>query len=278
MTQDKPLYIVTGATGGLGRATAVALAIEGKAVVLACRNVNAAAIFAREIITKTGNEDIIVLKLDLASFDGVRNFINDLKTLNRPIAALINNAGIMTRKSQITVDGFEQCVQVNYLGPALLSLLLAPMIDEGGKIIFTTSLTRLVSRIPEQFPYESNFSQLGTYGRSKLAITMFAIYLTTFLKTSKILVECADPGIVNTKMITLNRWFDKITDVVFRPMISSPSDGAKATLKALEATESGQLFHGDDVSRIVSILKDKDTFINLLNNTLRILNKEKAKM
>ncbi len=278
MTHDKPLYIVTGATGGLGRATAVALALEGKAVVLACRNVNTAAIFAREITSKTGNEDIIVLKLDLASFDGVRDFVKDLKSLNRPVAALINNAGIMTRKSQITVDGFEQSVQVNYLSPALLSLLLAPMIPEEGKIIFTTSLTRLVSRIPEQFPYESNFSQLGTYGRSKLALTMFAIYLTTFLKTSRILVECADPGIVNTKMITLNRWFDRVTDIVFRPMISSPSDGAKATLKALEATESGQLFHGDNVSRLVSILKDKDTFVNLLNNTLRILNKEKAKM
>ncbi len=278
MTQDKPLYIVTGATGGLGRATAVALALEGKAVVLACRNVNTAAIFAREIITKTGNEDIIVLKLDLASFDGVRSFVNDLKTLNRPVAALINNAGIMTRKSQITADGFEQAVQVNYLNPALLSLLVAPMISEGGKVVFTTSLTRLVSRIPEQFPYESNFSQLGTYGRSKLAITMFAIYLTTFFKTQGILVECADPGIVNTKMITLNRWFDRVTDIVFRPMISSPSDGAKATLKALEATESGQLFHGDEVSRLVTILKDKDTFVNLLNNTLRILNKEKAKM
>lgn len=47
MEQNKPLYIVTGATGGIGRATAVALAIEGKALVLACRNVNTAAIFAR---------------------------------------------------------------------------------------------------------------------------------------------------------------------------------------------------------------------------------------
>ena len=143
--------------------------------------------------------------------------------------------------------------------------------------MFTTSLTRLVSRIPEQFPYESNFSQLGTYGRSKLAITLFAIYLTTVLKTSGILVECSDPGIVNTNMITLNRWFDRIADVVFRPMINTPSEGATSTLKALEATESGLIFHGNETQRVVSILKDKNTFVNLLNNTLRILNKEKEK-
>ena len=244
---------------------------------LACRNVNAAAIFARELIAKTGNEDISVLKLDLASFEGVRSFVADLKELNRPVAALINNAGVMTRDSRITTDGFEQTVQVNYLSTALLSIITAPLIEIVGRIVFTTSLTRLMSRIPEQFPYESNFSQLGTYSRSKLAITLFAVYLTTVLKTSGILVECADPGIVNTNMITLNRWFDRIADVVFRPIISTPSEGAQSTLKALEASESGLIFHGDETKRVVSILKDKNMFVNLLNNTLRILNKEKAK-
>ena len=277
MAQNDSLYIITGATGGLGRAVSVALALDGKPLVLACRNVNAAAIFARELIAKTGNEDISVLKLDLASFEGVRSFVADLKELNRPVAALINNAGVMTRDSRITTDGFEQTVQVNYLSTALLSILTAPLIEIGGRIVFTTSLTRLMSRIPEQFPYESNFSQLGTYGRSKLAITLFAVYLTTVLKTSGILVECADPGIVNTNMITLNRWFDRIADVVFRPIISTPSEGAQSTLKALEATESGLIFHGDETKRVVSILKDKNMFVNLLNNTLRILNKEKAK-
>ena len=78
-------------------------------------------------------------------------------------------------------------------------------------------------------------------------------------------------------MITLNRWFDRIADVVFRPMINTPSEGATSTLKALEATESGLIFHGNETQRVVSILKDKNTFVNLLNNTLRILNKEKEK-
>lgn len=275
MEQSKPLYIITGATGGIGRATAVALALEGKALVLACRNVNTAAIFARELIAKTGNEDITVLRLDLSTFESVRTFISDLKALNRPVHALINVAGVMTRESMITPDGYEQSVEVNYLGTALLSLLTAPIMTDGGKIVFTTSLTRLVSRIPAQFPHESNFSQLGTYGRSKLALTMFAIYLTTVLKTSGIKVACADPGIVNTNMITMNRWFDRIADHLFRPFISTPAQGAQALLKALNSTETGLLFHGEDTQRLVSTMKDKDTFVTLLNNTLRILNREK---
>lgn len=275
MSQDKPLFIVTGATGGIGRATAVALALEGKALVLACRNVNTAAIFARELIAKTGNEDIIVLRLDLGSFASIRTFANDVQALNRPIAAVLNVAGVMTRHSMLTDDGFEQSIQVNFLGTALLNILLAPTIVKGGHIVFTTSLTRLVSRIPEQFPHESNFSQLGTYGRSKLALTLFAIYMTTVLKTAGIVVACADPGVVNTNMITMHRWFDKIADHLFRPLISTPAQGAQALLKALNASESGLLFHGEEAKRLVATLKDKDTFVNLLNNSLRIINREK---
>lgn len=275
MEQNKPLYIVSGATGGIGRATSVALALEGKALVLACRNVNTAAIFARDLVAKTGNEDITTLHLDLSSFESVRKFVEELKKLNRPVEALVNVAGVMTRNSQITNDGYEQSVQVNYLGTALLSILTAPLIPQGGHIVFTTSLTRLVSHIPNQFPHESNFSQLGTYGRSKLALTMFAIYLTTVLKTAGIKVACADPGIVNTNMITMNRWFDRIADHLFRPFISTPAEGAQALINAVNCSESGLLFHGNESKRLVSALKDKETFVTLLNNTLRILNHEK---
>lgn len=275
MNQDKPLFIVTGATGGIGRATSVALALEGKALVLACRNVNTAAIFARELIAKTGNDDISVLRLDLASFASIRTFVDDLKALNRPVAGVMNVAGVMTRNSMITDDGFEQSIQVNYLGTALLNIMVAPLIVKGGHIVFTTSLTRLVSRIPEQFPHESNFSQLGTYGRSKLALTLFAIYLTTVLKTAGVIVACADPGVVNTNMITMHRWYDRVADLLFRPLISTPAQGAQVLLTALNAPESGLLFHGSETKRLVSSLNDKDTFVNLLNNTLRIINREK---
>ena len=187
----------------------------------------------------------------------------------------MNVAGVMTRNSMITDDGFEQAVQVNYLGTALLNIMVVPLIVKGGHIVFTTSLTRLVSRIPEQFPHESNFSQLGTYGRSKLALTLFAIYLTTVLKTAGVIVACADPGVVNTNMITMHRWYDRIADHLFRPLISTPAQGAQALLTALNTTESGLLFHGAETKRLVSSLKDKDTFVNLLNNTLRIINREK---
>lgn len=275
MLNDNSLHIITGATGGIGRAIAVALALEGKSLVLACRNTNAATVLAREIAQQTGNEDVTVVPLDLASFASVRRAAAQIEAMRRPVAALMNNAGIMTRNSHITEDGFEQTVQVNYLGTALLALLVAPLVREGGKIVFTTSITRVIYDIPDQWPYESNFSQLGTYGRSKLALTLFAIYLTTVLKTSGVMVECADPGVVNTKMITMDRWFDRLADICFRPFISSPSEGAKAALRALEATATGYIFHGEESTRLVTALKDKDKFVTLLNNTLRILNRQK---
>ena len=88
-------------------------------------------------------------------------------------------------------------------------------------------------------------------------------------------MACADPGVVNTNMITMHRWYDRVADLLFRPLISTPAQGAQVLLTALNAPESGLLFHGAETKRLVSSLNDKDTFVNLLNNTLRIINREK---
>lgn len=274
MSQDKksPLHIITGATGSMGKVIATTLALKQKALVLACRNVTKAKKLASELASKTKNNDITVIELNLESFDSVCRFVKELKALDRPIAALINNAGILPRDMKITGDGFEHTIQTNFLSTALLSILTANLIQPQGHIIFTTSVTRKFYSIPEGFPSIDKFSQLGTYGRSKHALTLFAIYLANILKPRHILVECADPGIVDTNMIRLERWFDPIADLAFRPFISKPIRGASSALNALKATESGLLFYHDKSSKTVSELKDKDTFVRLLNNTLRILN------
>ena len=114
---------------------------------------------------------------------------------------------------------------------------------------------------------------MRTYSRSKSALTHFAMYMAHCYTSLNI--NCADPGVVDSDMITMHRWYDRIADHLFRPLISTPAQGAQALLTALNTTESGLLFHGAETKRLVSSLKDKDTFVNLLNNTLRIINREK---
>lgn len=240
----KPLYIVTGATGGIGGAVAKVLAEEGKALVLACRNLDVAAEFAVQLQRETGNADITALRLDLSTFDGVRDFVAELRQMRRSVVALVNVAGAMSRRSTPNAAGIELDYQVNFLSTALLSRLVAPLMPEGGHIVFTTSVTRKVWSLPPTFPRHEHFSQLGTYGRSKLALTIFAHHLASELRGRNIFVACADPGVVNTRMISMQRWFDFLADIFFRPFISTPLQGARPLLLALKDDKTCQLHSG----------------------------------
>lgn len=248
MPVSSPLYIVSGATGGIGGAVAEALARQGKPLMLACRNMKAAAKKVEQLTDATGNTDIQALMLDLSSFDAVRHFVEEVKRLERPVAALVNVAGAMSRDSSLTADGYELDIQVNCLSTALLARLLAPMIPSGGHIIFTSSVTRKIWNLADVFPHEPHFSQLGTYGRSKLALTIFAHHFAAQVKAQGIRVACADPGVVNTGMISMHRWFDFLADIFFRPFISSPAQGARPMLAAL-SDEDTCLMHCGNSSR-----------------------------
>ena len=240
-SSSSTLYIVTGATGGIGGAVAEALARQGQSLVLACRDSRRAALKVQELTATTGNTDIQALTLDLSSFDAVRRFVSSLQQLQRPVAALVNVAGAMSRRSSVTADGFELDFQVNCLSTALLSRLVVPLMVAGGHIIFTTSVTRKIWNLPSSFPREPHFSQLGTYGRSKLALTIFAHHFAQTVQSQDIRVACADPGVVNTGMISMHRWFDCLADIFFRPFISTPAQGARPMLRALTDTATCRL-------------------------------------
>ena len=99
--QAQPIYIVTGATDSMGSLITRRLAEQGKPVLLACRNVEKAERYAQSLRASTGNRDLQAMQLVLSSFDQVKDFIERFKTLNRPIAALVNNASTLPRHSKI---------------------------------------------------------------------------------------------------------------------------------------------------------------------------------
>lgn len=133
---------------------------------------------------------------------------------------------------------------VNYFGTILLSWLIAPCIEQGGSVVFTTSVTRRLHRLADGilYPAEKDFSQLGTYGRSKLALTHYAMHLAS-LWQGRLRVNCADPGVVNSGMITMHRWFDPLANLLFRPFTSSPGRGAESALQACLSPHTGMIFY-----------------------------------
>ena len=250
---EKPIEkacIVTGATGCMGKEIAMALAKEHKAVILACRNVKRAENLKSEIIRTTKNKKIYVRELDLESNDSIKAFAGWIERKGITIWALMNNAGVMQRNYRVDETGTEISFAVNFIGTLNLTHRLIPYIVKGGNVVFTTSMTRRLHRAKniELNETSEHFSQLGSYGRSKAALTHYAIYMANCYKD--ININCADPGIVDTNMITMSRWYDSIANVVFRPFIRSPKKGVEPALKALTLNSTGNIVTRHSVKQI----------------------------
>lgn len=268
-----PLYIVTGATDSMGSVISRRIAEQGKALVLACRNQEKAQRYADQLRVDTGNHDIQAVQLDLSSFDTVTDFVARIRALGRPVAALVNNAGTLPRHSRISPDGYEHTVQVNFLSTALLSMAMYPLMTEGGRIILSTSISRRLVSLPYEFPAVSNFTQIGSYAQAKLALTLFSIYMSTVMKTRHVAVNCVNPGVINTSVLALHRWLDRAADYIVKP-ITNPEAGVIPTMRALESSDTGFIFQGPTSQiKTSSILKNRDVFIKLCNDTMRIIKK-----
>lgn len=271
--QLPPLYIVTGATDSMGSVIARRIAKQGKPLVLASRDIAKAQRYCDKLKVETGNMDIQCLQLDLSSFALVNDFVARLKGLNRQVYALVNNAGTLPRHSKLSPDGYEHTVQVNFLSTALLSLLVFPLMPENGRIILSTSLSRRLVSLPYEFPAVSNFTQIGSYAQAKLALTLFSIYMSTVMKTHRVNVNCVNPGVVNSSVLVLHRWIERAPDYILNPF-PNPESGITPTMRALESNDTGFIFQGSSSQvKASSLLKNRDVFIKLCNDTMRILKK-----
>ncbi|WP_228423347.1 SDR family oxidoreductase [Butyricimonas faecalis] len=229
---DKGLFIITGANGGMGKAITRAIAGTGVPVIMACRNVERAAEVRDEIVRETGNGRVELHRLDLASVASIRSFVDGLN--GREVRVLVNNAGIMCRDFSTTEDGVETTVGVNYMGTWLLTNWLLPNMGRSGRsrIINTSSVTCKMGKVGDHFFAldPEHYRRFKAYPDSKLAILMFTTELARRLQGRAITVNAVDPGVVNTGMITMHRWYDPLADIFFRPFIKSPERGAMTAI------------------------------------------------
>ncbi len=246
---NKEYYIVTGANGSIGQAITEAIAQQGLPTIMACRNIAKAEPIRQRIASQTGNNDVRLIRLDLASMDSIATFTQLLTQEGIVIKALINNAGIMCKEFGQTTDGYEQTIGINYLGTVALTEQLIPLMRPGSRIVMTTSLTRYIGKINETFFADTpeNYARFKAYSKSKLALTIYTARLAEELRDKGITVNASDPGIVDTDMITMHSaWIDPIANALFRPFISSPQSGAIGAIYSATAQYvkdvSGEIF------------------------------------
>ena len=243
MSNTDKWALITGADGGMGTEITRAVAHAGFRVIMACYDPRKGQSVCDILAAETGNSHLEVWPLDLASLTCVSAFADKVKEKGIRLSLLMNNAGTMETGYRVTEDGLERTVSVNYVGPYLLTRKLVPVMEKGARIVNMVSCTYVIGRLdfPDFFTrgQKGGFWRIPIYSNTKLALLLFTISLADKLRDKGITVNAADPGIVSTNMITMHAWFDPLTDVLFRPFIRTPLQGADTAI--------GLLLH-DDVS------------------------------
>ena len=250
--------IITGADGGMGYEETKAVAQQGYHTIMACYCPSKAEPRRQQLIQETGNQDIEIIGVDLANLQTVKGFADEVKRRFNHIDLLMNNAGTMETGRHYTVDGLERTVSVNYVGPYLLTRLLLPLMGQGSRIVNMASCVYALGRLdfPEFFTQgrKGSFWRIPVYSNTKLAITLFTLDLARRVKSQGITVNAADPGVVNTGIIRMQMFFDPLTDLIFRPCIRTPRQGADTAIRLLlDNDKSGQTGTFCRSNRIVNI-------------------------
>ena len=182
-------------------------------------------------------------RLNLDSLSSIVDFVDGLKRDGIHVNGLLNNAGTMLKDYGRNADGFERVTAANYIGTYLLSRLMVKAYGKDLRIANTVSLTCYTAHFGKDFfdVNESNYSQLGTYGNTKYAVMLFSQELA---RRTGNRVNMTDPGVVNSKMISMDRWYDPLADALFRPFCKSGEGGATPAVNAVTYDCSQQLFRG----------------------------------
>jgi NAD(P)-dependent dehydrogenase (short-subunit alcohol dehydrogenase family) len=207
-SQSGRLAVVTGATGGLGYETALALAAAGAEVVLAGRNDSKGARALARLRAAHPSAKVRFERLDLASLASVATFAETMLGAGRGIDLLVLNAGVMAPpERQVTVDGFELQFATNYLGHFALTARLLPLLRRvpGARVVNVSSLAaNLDSNDLTDLQSQRSYVPFRTYGMTKLAMLMFAIEFQRRSETAGWGIDgmAAHPGWARTDIIS----------------------------------------------------------------------------
>lgn len=195
--------MVTGSNRGIGRATAEGLAKLGAGLILVCRRLEDGETVARSI-AKQGRPAPDVVAADLSSQASIRSAAVEIRDRYPSLHVLINNAGVIPRRREVTVDGLEMQFAVNHLAYFLLTNLLLPQLRAGApaRIINVSSGAHTHATVDfDDLQAERGYEPKQVYSRSKLANLLFTYELSRRLAGTAVTANCLNPGIVATRML-----------------------------------------------------------------------------
>jgi NAD(P)-dependent dehydrogenase (short-subunit alcohol dehydrogenase family) len=200
-TNKMQTIIVTGSNSGIGKTAALTLAKAGHRILMLCRDSEKSKQAQKEIINQSGNENVVLLPVDLADPGSIRTVVEKINSQYPVIDVLVNNAGLYKVKREETEAGVEMTLAVNFLAPFMLSEMLLPNLQAGGK-------GRIVNVVSELYKNGSiNFDDLkmktrykagDAYANSKLATVLYTLELAQRTRETGVTVNALHPGVLAT--------------------------------------------------------------------------------
>jgi len=222
--------VITGTTHGIGRVTSRELAKAGRTVVMLCRDVRAGQVVRDEIIEQVPAAAVHVVRCDLASLASVRASAEAVRGRFGAIGLLINNAGMVSSRRRMSIDGFELTFATNHLGPFLLTALLSDRLSESARVINVASRVHYRGRIDFEriTNAHARYSATAAYAQSKLANVLHTIALARRWSGTRVCANCLHPGVVATNL--LPRWLRVVKPLISR-VIFDAERGARTSLQ-----------------------------------------------
>lgn len=249
--------VITGATAGIGQASAIALAKSGARITIVARNQQKAENTLAEIAAASGRDNHRYVLADFNSFDSIRKGAEEILSWGDEIDVLQNNAGFAGSERRLTKDGYEENFAVNHLAPFLLTGLLLPLIKKnaGARIVNVGSHSYTFVKDGMNFDdlqSEKTFKPLQVYSYSKLANNLFTVELAERLKPQGITCNVLHPGTVSTSLGTQDKGFAatilKIMLKIAPFLFITPEKGAAT---------SNYLCESDEVANVTGKYFDK---------------------
>ena len=251
--------LITGATSGIGEATAIDLAKKGANIFFIARNNLKAQNLSDKIESISGKRSKFFIA-DLASLKNIKDSALEFISLDIPLHVLLNNAGLINNNRKETVDGLEEVFSINHLAYFYLTYLLLDKLKEG-----TPSRIINVSSGAHAFVKGFNFDDVNSlkeykpfkvYGYSKLANILFTKKLSQVLENENITVNCLHPGVVGTGFGQNNGVFSKILFNLSKPFMRSSEKGAETSIYLCSSPDvsdvSGQYFYNCKIAKTTS--------------------------
>ena len=232
--------LITGGTGGIGRAAAIGLATMGARVGITGRDRTRAEAAAAVIVRESGNPAVDVFVADMSSQAEVRRLANEVLAAYPRLDVLLNNVGGFWAHRHETVDGLEHTFALNHLAPFLLTSLLLDRLKASApaRVVTVSSGAQSMGKIDfDDLMGERKYSGQTAYNQSKLANVVFTYELARRLEGTGVTATSLHPGMTSTAFSAEDPALGLLV-AVMRPFMKSPARGAETPIYLASSPEA----------------------------------------